>query len=217
MPKVVVALVIAALAVVTAAEAVAGSSSLDPRTLSHARTIKADITARYVRPVGPKLAVTEASSTGVVESFLLLTADFLGLRVVPADNGIHYAICPLRATCPYPGPGSARPASAFAPRRQALELALRTFLETSATVVSVSLPTRDYVFFLIERDELDQAVDMAALARALSGNPARAPAASLRRIVDELTRPRLFVPLGLEPTPSGRDSLGAAPLWPEVR
>ncbi len=135
---------------------------------------------------------------------------------MPADNGIHYAICPLRAICPYPGPRAARPASAFAPRRQALELALRTFLETSATLVSVSLPTRDYVFFLIERDELDQAVDMAALARALSGNPARTPAASLRRIVDEITRPRLFVPIGLEPTPNGSDSLGAAPLWREA-
>ena len=201
---------------VTATAAVAGSNSLGPLALSQARTIKAEITARYVRPAGPKLAVTEASSTGVIESFLLLTADLLGLRVVPADNGIHYAICPLRATCPYPGPRSARPASAFAPRRQALELALRTFLETSATVVSVSLPTRDYVFFLIERDELDQAVDMAALARALSGNPARTPAASLRRIVDEITRPRLFVPIGLEPTPNGRDSLGAAPLWREA-
>ena len=43
---------------------------------------------------------------------------------------------------------------------------------------------------------------MAALAKALSGNPARSPAASLRRMVDEITRPRLFVPLGLEPTPA---------------
>ena len=73
---------------------------------------------------------------------------------MPADNGIHYAICPVRATCPYPGLALARPASAFIPRRQALELALRTFLETSATVVSVSLPTPEYVFFLVERDEL---------------------------------------------------------------
>ena len=157
--------------------------------------------------------MTEASPTGVIESFLLLSADLLELRVVPADNGIHYAICPVRATCPYPGPRWGRPASAFIPRRQALELALRTFLETSATVVSVSLPTPEYVFFLVERDEL-RGVDMAALAKALGGNPARSPAASLRRTVDEITRPRLFVPLGLEPTPSGRAALGAAPLWP---
>ena len=58
---------------------------------------------------------------------------------------------------------------------------------------------------------------MAALARTLSGNPARAPAASVRQIVDEITRPRLFTPLGLEPTPSGRESMGAVPLRPEAR
>jgi hypothetical protein len=98
------------------------------------------------------------------------------------------------------------------PRRQALELALRTFLETSAAVVSVSLPTPEYIFFLVERDEL-RGVNVAALAKALSGNPARSPAASLRRTVDEITRPRLFVPLGLEPSPSGRESLGAVALW----
>jgi hypothetical protein len=212
MPRFAVALTMAAVALVTTATAVAASGSLDPLTLSQARRIKAEITARYVGPAGPKLAVTEASPTNVVESFLLLTPDLLGLRVVSADNGIHYAICPVRATCPYPGPRAARPANAFNPRREALELALRTFLETSASVVSVSLPTPDYVFFLIERDEL-RGVDMASLARALSSNPARTPAASLRRIVDEITRPRLFVPLGLEPTPNGRDSLGAMPLW----
>ena len=71
--------------------------------LTQARKIKAEITARYVEG-SPKLVVTEASPTGVIESFLLLSADFLELRVVPADNGIHYAICPVRATCPYPGP-----------------------------------------------------------------------------------------------------------------
>jgi hypothetical protein len=209
-----VALAVAVTALMPAA-AGADSNALDPQALSQARKIKAEITARYVR--GPKLAVTEASSTGVIDSYQVLTADLQGLRVVPADNGIYYAICPVRATCPYPSPRAARPATAFTPRRQALELALRTFLETSATVVAISLPTRDYVFFLVERDELAAAVDMAALAKALSGNPARAPAASVRRIVDEITRPRLFVPLGLAPTPNGRDALGGAPLWPEVR
>jgi hypothetical protein len=209
MRKPLVALVLAAVTALTAAAALAGSDSLDPVALSKARTIKAEVSARYVR--GTKLAVTEASPTSVLESFLLLTPDLLGLRIVPADNGIHYAICPVRATCPYPGPRAARPANAFNPRREALELALRTFLETSASVVSVSLPTPDYVFFLVERAEL-RGVDMAALVRALSGNPARTPASSLRRIVDEMARPRLFMALGLEPTPNGRDSLGAVPL-----
>jgi hypothetical protein len=215
MRKVALALVALVTAAVTAASAVAGSTSLDPRALTQARKIRTEITARYVRQGSPKLVVTEASPTGVIESFLLLSSDFLELRVVPADNGIHYAICPVRATCPYPGPRWARPASAFVPRRQALELALRTFLETPATVVSVSLPTPEYVFFLVERDEL-RGVDMASLVRALGGNPARSPASTLRRLVDEITRPRLFVPLGLEPTPNGRESLGAAPLWPSA-
>jgi hypothetical protein len=210
MRKVAVGLVFVVTAVM-AASAVAGSSSLDPRALKQARTIKSDVSARYVR--GPRLAVPEASSTDVVESYVVLTPDLLGIRVVPADNGIYYAICPVRSTCPYPA--RPRPASAFAPRREALELAVRTFLETSATLVAVSLPTPDYfVFFLVERDELAREIDIAALARVLSSNPARSPAASLRRIVDEITRPRLFVSLGLEPTPSGRFALGAAPLWP---
>jgi hypothetical protein len=205
-------IVVALTSAVTAAAAVAGANVLGPRTLAQVRAIKTEITARYVERGGPKLVVTEASPTGNIDSWLLLSADLLGLRVVPADNGIHYAICPVRATCPYPGPRWARPASAFVPRRQALELALRTFLETSATVVSVSLPTPEYVFFLVERDELRD-VDMAALAKALAGNPARSPATTLRRTVDEITRPRLFVPLGLEPTPGGGQSLGAVPLW----
>jgi hypothetical protein len=210
MRKSFVALVLAAATGATAAASVAASSSLSPAALSHARAIKAEISARDVR--GPKLAVTEASPTDVIESYLLLTPDLLGLRVVSADNGIYYAICPVRATCPYPGSRSARPATAFAPRRQALELAARTFLETSATLVAVLLPTRDFVFFLVERDELAREVDIAALARALSSNPARMPAASLRRVVDEITLPRLFLSLGLEPTPSGRHALGAVPL-----
>ena len=198
----------------TTAAASASRAALDPLALEQAQRIRFDITARYVRPGGPQLRVTEASSTGVVESFLLLTPRLDEVRVVPADNGIHFAICPVKAQCPYPAVKYARPAADFVPRRQALELALRTFLETSAMLVAVSLPTRDYRFFAVERDELVREVDMAALARALSGNPARAPAASLRRVVDDVTRPRIFVPLGLEPTPSGRESLGAVPLWP---
>lgn len=210
MKKPAVALVLAAVTALTAGAALAGSGSLNPVALSKARTIKADVSARYVR--GAKLTVTEASPTNVIEYYLLLTTDLLGLRVVPADNGIHYAICPVRATCPYPAQRSARLPTAFAPRRGALELAVRTFLETSATLVSVALPTSDYVFFIVERDELTREADLPVLARALSGSPARAPAASLRKIVDDITRPRLFVPLGLEPTPSGRQALGAIPL-----
>jgi hypothetical protein len=34
-------------------------------------------------------------------------------------------------------------------------------------------------------------------------------------IVDQLTRPRVYVPMGLVPTPSGRETLTALPRWPE--
>src|SRR6266508_3972739 len=162
MSKNLVALATAALAIGAAAvqPAVAPASSSqvrEPEALAHAREIRAEIDVRYRRPHGPRLAVTEASSTGVVDSFTLFGSPLEEPRVVPAENGIYYAICPVRATCPYPG-RAARPATAFLPRRLALELALRTFLETSATVVVVSLPTARFVL-LVERDELLADVD----------------------------------------------------------
>ena len=210
MPRFVVTIIITGLTVVAASTAIAASSSLSPVALSHARAIKAEISARYVR--GPKLAVTEASPTDVIESYLLLTPDLLGLRVVSADNGIYYAICPVRATCPYPGPRSAgrRPRSLLAVRRSSSPPGRSSRHRRRS---SPSCCRRaDFVFFLVERDELAREVDIAALARALRGNPARMPAASLRRSVDEITLPRLFLALGLEPTPSGRHALGAVPL-----
>lgn len=108
-------------------------------------------------------------------------------RIVPADNGIYYAICPRGARCPYPARRFARPAADFLPRRLALELALRTFLETSADMVAVSLPTPRFVLFIVERDELARDVDMAALAKVLSGDPARRLVASVRGTVDRIS------------------------------
>ena len=215
MRRFVVTISIAGLTVVAASTAIAASSSLSPVALSHARTIKTEISARYVR--GPKLIVTEASSTGVIESFLLLTADFLGLRVVPADNGIHYAICPVRATCPYPGPRAARPASALRPSPAgARARAANVPRDLGDGRLRLASRHRDYVFFLVERDELAGSRHGCA-GEGAGRQSCAAPAASAAADVDEITRPRLFVPLGLEPTPSGRESLGAAPLWPEAR
>jgi hypothetical protein len=51
----------------------------------------------------------------------------------------------------------------------------------------------------------------------LSANPARTLAANLRGTVDEITRPRLFVALGLEPTPSGGTSWAGIARWPTAR
>ena len=177
-----------------------------------AREIRSRLDARY-RPA-LRLAVTEASSTGVLESYSLLTPDLQGTRVVSARNGIYYAICPEQARCPYPSGRAARPVEDLGPRRLALELALHTFLETPADLVVVSLPTRNYVAFVVEREELAREVDLPGLARALGGNPSRALSPSLEQLVDRVTRPRIFVALGLEPTPSGRSAWAGMPRWP---
>ena len=176
--KILVALATAGLAVGAAAALPAPvSADLSPaqrESLAHAREIRAEIDARYRKPHGPRLAVTEASSTGVVDSFTLFGSPLEEPRLVPAENGIYYATCPVRATCPYPG-RAARPATAFLPRRLALELALRTFLETSAPVVVVSLPTPRFILLIVERHELLADVDAPALRDALSGDPVVAP------------------------------------------
>ena len=192
------------------------ASMLEPRSLARALTIRAQLDARYRLVPDGALAVTEATSAGVVESFTLLTPDLLEIRSVPAKYGIWYAICPVRAACPYPAPRFARPAADFIPRRLALELALRTFLETSADVVAVLLPTRTFIAFIVERGELSREVDMRTLAKALGDDPSRALAASLERIVDRVTRPRVYLSMGLEATRSGRASWAGLPRWPKV-
>jgi hypothetical protein len=190
--------------------------AIEPPSLARAQTIRSQIDARYRVLHGHGLAVTEASSTGVVESFTLLTPDLLEMRYLSAENGIYYAICPVRATCPYPVRRLARPAADLVPRRLALELALRTFLETSADVVAVSLPTPRFIAFIVERGELAHEVDLPALAKALRGSPDRALSPSLEGVVDRVTRPRIYLAAGLEPTPSGRDSWAGIPRWPEL-
>jgi hypothetical protein len=197
------------------AQAASTASALAPRSLAHAQTIRAHLDARYqALPSGRGLAVTEATSTGVVESFSLLTLDLSEARFLPANNGIWYAICPVRARCPYPARRFVRPAADLVSRRLALELALRTFLETSASVVAVSLPTPRFIAFVVEREELAREVDLRALAKALSGDPGRTLSASLRAAVDRITRPRVFVAMGLEPGPNGRDAWVGIPRWP---
>ena len=198
------------------AHAASTASALEPGSVARAQTIRAQLDARYRVLPGRGLAVTEATSTGVVESFELLTPDLLETRFLPAVNGIWYTICPVRATCPYPARRFARPAAELAPRRLALELALRTFLETSASLVAVSLPAPRLIAFVVEREELAREVDVRALTRALSGDPGRALSASLQTTVDRVTRPRVFVATGLEPAPNGRDCWAGIPRWPSA-
>ena len=195
------------------AERPANAVTLDPRSLTRARTIKAETTVRYSRTRGPNLAVTEASSTDVIDSFTLFTTPLDEPRPVSAGNGIWYAVCPVRATCPYPG-RSARPAAAFLPRRAALELAVRTFFETAADLVVVSLPTRRFVLLVLERDDLMSNVDLPALRDALAEDPAAAPDTTLRRAVDQLSLPHLFVGSALLPISDTRTTLVASRLFP---
>ena len=191
------------------APASATTSALAPEALTHARVIRAETNVRYRLLPGRKLVVTEATTTGVVQSLTLVT-DWLEPRVVPADNGIYFAICSARASCPYPGRSAAWPAAAFLPRRQALELALRTFLETSVNLVVVALPTADPVWVVFEHDDLLANIDATAVLAQLTGNPALGDT-ELRDLVDRLTRPRLFSPLPILPPPDA--TIYAAPLF----
>ena len=188
------------------ARASSTAPELTPQSLQHAQTIRSELDVRYRAARRGGLAVTEASSTGVVESFTLVTSDLLGTRVVPAGNGIYYAVCPAGASCPYPARRHARAAADPGARRLALELAVRTFLETSVDVVAVSLPTLRFMALIVERSE----VDVEAVARTLASGPPQ----SIRAIVDRVTRPRIFVAAGLETTPSGRDTWLGVPRWP---
>jgi hypothetical protein len=172
-----------------------GASTTSKDSLARAATIQTQVDARY-----PGLRVTEASSTAVIDSVTLFTAE-ADPRVVPAANGIYYGVCPIRATCPYPGRGASRPSAAFAPRRLALELAVRTFLETDADLVLVSLPTPRFVLLVFERAYVDASSISEATA---NGRPA---SAEVRKVVDSITLPLLFEPFALERCANGRDTL----------
>lgn len=194
--------VVTAIAVLGPTAGAAGAPHGSPDALAQAAQIRVEVDARY-----PGLRVTEASSTAVIDSLTLFGDGIEAPRIVPAGNGIYYAVCPNHATCPYPG-RAARPAAAFAPRRVGLELAIRTFLETSADLVVVSLPAPRFIVLVFERDK----VDASALNEALARRPASERSPQVRSVVDAATLPFLFVPFALAPAPNGRDTLLAAPL-----
>ncbi len=79
--------------------------------------------------------------------------------------------------------------------------------------MGVSLPTSRFTAFIVERKDLVREVDLAALAKKLERDPSRALSTSLEEIVDRVTRPRVFLCLGLEPTPTGRYSWAGIPRW----
>ncbi|MFN2472017.1 MAG: hypothetical protein ABR583_13725 [Gaiellaceae bacterium] len=197
-----VVLTVVALAFATAAEAVPTGRPLDRQALSRAAAIGVEVTARYRSAAGRKLAVTEVTTTGVVASFTLIDNWLDAPRVVPAENGIYFAICSRQRVCPYRARGIAWQPAAFLPRRQALELALRVFSETSANLVVVSLPTSRLVWIVFERDDVLSGIESASVQSRLSGRP-RFAVPSVRRLVLELTRPRLYLPLPILPPPPG--------------
>jgi hypothetical protein len=179
----------------TPAHSSAISPALTP-ALSHAQEIRAEVTARYRPLPGRRLVVTAATSTGGASTLALVTSDGLEGRIVPTDNGIHFDTCSLRAICPYPARWAAWRVAAFMPRRQALELALRTFMETTASLVVVALPTAQPVWAVFERDDLLAHVDAPDLLDRLASSPA-VDDRPVRKLVGELTRPRLVAPAAL--------------------
>jgi hypothetical protein len=185
--------------------------------LAYALSIREDLHARMRLLPGAKLRLADPTPTDVLESFVLLSPDLLGQRTLPASGGIWYSICPRTGPCAAPARRLTRPASDVAVHRLALELAARTFLETDAPLVAISLPTPDIVAVVFERSELARDVDLRSLAVALRKAPVRGSRAdAIEAQVAELTRPRTYLHLGLEPAPNGGTSWGGMPRWPLV-
>jgi hypothetical protein len=169
--------------------------------LARAQAIRAEVTARYRPLSGRKLVVTNATVMGGDSFLALWNHDWLDGRIVSVNGGIFFDICSARARCPYPARWAAWRVAAFMPRRQALELALRTFLETTVNLVVVSLPTAQPVWAVVERDDLLANIDAKAVLDQLASSPAVIEP-PLRELVGRLTRPRLFAPAALGPDDS---------------
>ena len=78
------------------ADASDGAPALQPDALARAKAIRAELNARYRRVPGRELVVTEASRTGVIESFTLVGPGMDGARTVSAANGVWFARAPFR-------------------------------------------------------------------------------------------------------------------------
>lgn len=187
------------------------ASKLQPQALVRAKAIRNEVNARYRRLPGRKLAVTEVTTMGIVESVSLLGDPLEPARAVPADNGLYFVLCSVRAKCPHPPRSAAWPAAAFRSRRQALELAVRAFSQTTVDLVVVALPTWSPTWVVFERDDLSPEIG-APLRDQLTADP-RFADAGLRAVVERLTRPRTFVPLGIEEVAPGRETFFAMALY----
>ena len=123
--------------------ALAGTAAASPAGLDHARQIAREVQRGHGLPVS---GVTTTSGVATLELFDPGTGT---VRTVPATNGIHYTLCAkVLRRCAFP---------ARAGRAQALELARRTLLETTADLVVVALPQTPthHLQLVFERDVLD--------------------------------------------------------------
>src|SRR5262245_13524069 len=202
-----------AAAALTAIPASASKSqpALQPQALVRAKAIRTNVNARYRRLPGRKLAVTEVTSMGIVDSVSLFVDLLETPKVVPAENGIYFALCTVGARCPHPPRSAAWPATAFRPRRQAVELAVRAFEQTAVSLVVVALPTWSPTWVVFERDDLSKEIG-APLRAQLAADP-RFADAGLRAAVDGLTLARTFVPLGIEEVAPGHETFLAMSLF----
>lgn len=177
-------------------------------TLAHARRIALQVGQRSGRT--SRLAVSDVSLTLIVATIELGAGRSRPARSISADEGIHFAVCPTAtSTCLAPARDGAQ-AAARAARRLGLELALRTFLETSARLVVVALPSvKEPIALVFERSLLD-AIDGEASLRRLHRN-----AVSLGRL-DRIASAHLVALAGLVSYSQTRDSLLVVPLDPEL-
>jgi hypothetical protein len=193
------------------ASASKSAPELQPQALVRAKAIRTNVNARYRRLPGRKLAVREVTSMGVVDSVSLIVDLLEPARVVSAENGIYFALCTVGARCPHPPRSAAWSATAFLPRRQALELAVQAFAQTAASLVVVALPTWSPTWVVFERDDLSKEIG-APLRAQLAADP-RFADAGLRAAVDELTLARTFAPLGIEEVAPGHETFLALMLF----
>jgi hypothetical protein len=192
-------------ATAASAPSVASLSSREgtaPATLAHAAVIRADTNTRYRNMPGREPIIAESTTTGTVDS-LTLVGGFAGDGyVVPASNGIYYALCPTAARCTFGSGRRSWAPTAYLPRRLAVEIALRTLDETTADLVVVSLPTATPVWLVFERAQLldgMEAIDWYVHLRHPPGTDSK----PFRKLLLERTRPALFVPLPVLPPPPG--------------
>ena len=138
-----------------------------------AQAIRAQLDARYRALPGRGLAVTEATLHR--RRRVVHAPDAGPARATLRPRGRQRRLLrdlPGAGDLPVPGTRFARPAADLVTRRLALELALRTFLQT----LPMSSPSRfpPPASPLCRRaDELAREVDLPALAKALDGDPSR--------------------------------------------